>query len=150
VLRWAVIVIVVIVAAALIWVTSAFGISTVRTKNTNLFGRQTSLAGVWGLVLASYVAACGMIAWAWRSIRPMLKSPPTTLRWRSILVRDCQPSDVRVHATVNSDAGLPPYVERDHDALLRIRFQEAARSAGFILVIGGSSTGKSRSLLAAM
>jgi hypothetical protein len=66
------------------------------------------------------------------------------------LVRDCQPSDVRVHATVNSDAGLPPYVERDHDALLRLRLQEAARSAGFILVIGGSSTGKSRSLLAAM
>lgn len=40
---------------------------------------------------------------------------------------------------------LPGYVPRDHDAELRNRLARAARAGGFVLLVGGASTGKTRS-----
>lgn len=142
--------VVLILALTLAFVSVKFGISAAKTKSATLFGRQTSLAGIWSFVLAALTAAAGMIFWVWRLNRQMSRSLSAARRWRLISVRDCQPTDVRVHASSDPEAGPPLYVDRDHDRLLRGRLEAAQSDGGFVLVIGGSSTGKSRSLLNAV
>lgn len=63
----------------------------------------------------------------------------------------CSPYDLEVHATIDaaepgrSDVSLPTYVEREHDARLRAAVGEAVAGRNVILVlVGGSSTGKTR------
>ncbi|MEV6602211.1 hypothetical protein AB0M36_35975 [Actinoplanes sp. NPDC051346] len=61
--------------------------------------------------------------------------------WRLVPMARCRPEHLGVHA------GRPtPYVTRDHDRDLRTRLREAAATGGLVVVVGGSSTGKSRSL----
>jgi hypothetical protein len=77
-----------------------------------------------------------------------------------IPVAQCRPSWLGVHAaiqrprpTVPGDSTLddvPAYVIRDHDERLRNRLVEASVHGGFIVLVGGSSVGKTRSLYEAI
>jgi transcriptional regulator with XRE-family HTH domain/tetratricopeptide (TPR) repeat protein len=67
------------------------------------------------------------------------------------LVRDCDPRHLGVHKAIQVDgatADLPGYVERDVDSDrqgIRATLAEAGRRGGFVVLVGGSSVGKSRS-----
>lgn len=125
-----------------------FGVSAWTTSSQSHFTRLSSLAGIWALVLAALVAATAMITWSIRASRIKFNSSRIARsRWRIISARDCQPSDVRVHASTGPISRPPLYVKRDHDDTLTLKLRAAEKSGGFILLIGGSSTGKSRSLL---
>lgn len=74
-----------------------------------------------------------------------LRRPPGAVR-----VRQARPRLLGVHAAIRvagADSELPPYVPRDVDADLRMAVTAAAASGGFVLLIGGSSVGKTRALL---
>jgi hypothetical protein len=58
-------------------------------------------------------------------------------------------SDLRTAVTVAAD-DLPPYVARDLDAYLRAAVNAAAEQGGVVLVVGGSSVGKTRALFEAV
>jgi tetratricopeptide (TPR) repeat protein len=65
-------------------------------------------------------------------------------------VSECDARRLGVHASIADEAGepgsgLPTYVPRDTDAQLRAALQAAAVQGGLIVLIGRSSTGKSRS-----
>ena len=65
-------------------------------------------------------------------------------------VSECDARRLGVHASIADEAGekgngLPTYVPRDADALVRAALQAAAVQGGLIVLIGRSSTGKSRS-----
>ncbi|OJF15291.1 hypothetical protein [Couchioplanes caeruleus] len=70
---------------------------------------------------------------------------PERSSWRLVPMARCRPEEVGVHA-----GRLTPYVIRDHDRDLRTRLREAAATGGLVVVVGGSSTGKSRSLYEAV
>jgi hypothetical protein len=71
-------------------------------------------------------------------------------------VRDARPRVLGVHAAIQVDpdavAGdeLPAYVRRDVDDRLRTAIAEGAAGGGFVLLVGGSSVGKTRSLFEAV
>ncbi len=83
----------------------------------------------------------------------------TAQRWRLVPVGECRPSWVGVHASAarakpaiadDSWGDLPEYIERDHDEELRRRLQAAAATGGFLILVGDSSVGKTRSLYQAV
>lgn len=106
----------------------------------------------------------------WRSWWENAASPRGTLevkapkvrgrpRWRLVPVTECKPSWVGVHRSVtradadpaaNTAVDIPAYVRRDFDEELRRSIRAASATGGFILVVGGSSVGKSRSLYEAV
>ena len=57
---------------------------------------------------------------------------------------ECPAVDLGVHASIGPD-NLPLYVSRDFDSLLWERLQAATRDGGLVLLVGGSSVGKTRS-----
>src|SRR6266498_1402311 len=70
-------------------------------------------------------------------------------------VRDCDPRQLGVHASIGGDPAasprpsqplpfLPLYVTRDIDQELREVLAEAAERSGLVVLVGGSSTGKTR------
>ena len=68
-------------------------------------------------------------------------------------VRQARPRLLGVHAAIQipSAAGeLPPYVPRDLDSDLRAALTAAAAQGGFVLLVGGSSVGKTRALYEAV
>ncbi|MEU4442751.1 hypothetical protein AB0K14_00320 [Actinosynnema sp. NPDC050801] len=67
-------------------------------------------------------------------------------------VREADPLRLGVHRpiTVGSDTSMPHYVPRDVDVRLRALIAEAAERGGFVLLVGGSSVGKTRSLFEAV
>ena len=68
------------------------------------------------------------------------------------LVREVDPVRLGVHRPirVGADDAMPTYVPRDVDGELRHLVRRAATDGGFVLVIGGSSVGKTRSLFEAV
>lgn len=95
---------------------------------------------------AIVVAAVVMIGW-WLGRRRRARRPMTSR------LRRCPPEVLGIHPTVaapsakgnRTAARLTRYVPRDHDTALRERLTAAARTGGFVLLVGGSSTGKTRS-----
>ena len=77
-------------------------------------------------------------------------SPPGT----ALQVRDTDPIHLGVHRPIQilgaSQEALPPYVRRDADYAIRQRIKTAARRGGFVVLVGGSSTGKTRCLYEAV
>jgi tetratricopeptide (TPR) repeat protein len=77
---------------------------------------------------------------------------------RLVKVNECAPGWVGVHpAVTRKGAGdtsvrddLPEYVKRDHDHDLERRLRAAAARGGFVVLIGNSSVGKTRSLYEAV
>jgi tetratricopeptide (TPR) repeat protein len=73
-----------------------------------------------------------------------LRRPPGSIR-----VREARPRLLGVHAAIQvagADSELPPYVPRDVDEALRAAIGAAAGHGGFVLLIGESSVGKTRTL----
>ncbi|MFG2135321.1 hypothetical protein [Streptomyces sp. NPDC048650] len=67
-------------------------------------------------------------------------------------VENMQPLEMGVHRTrsVPSGSVLPEYVERDTDESLRNQLSHAANSGGFVLLVGPSASGKTRSAFEAI
>lgn len=75
--------------------------------------------------------------------------------WRLVPVQACRPEQLGVHPTAilpgaRSADPLPGYVVRDYDQRLRTQLCRASKNGGLVVVVGGSSTGKSRSLFEAV
>ncbi|QFZ19425.1 tetratricopeptide repeat protein [Saccharothrix syringae] len=78
--------------------------------------------------------------------RPAPRRPPNPVR-----VAETRPRLLGVHAAIRVPEDqepdeLPAYVPRDLDGALRAALGAAARRGGFVLLVGGSSVGKTRSL----
>src|SRR6266545_6840165 len=102
-----------------------------------------------------FLTACGLDEqaqrpWlaAWERVSTNhLRRPPGAVR-----VREARPRLLGVHAAiqVDQDSGeLPAYVPRDLDADLRTAITASERG-GFVLLVGGSSVGKTRALFEAV
>jgi hypothetical protein len=106
--------------------------------------------------LTTFLKACGLAAvaqepWlaAWERVGTAhLRRPAGAVR-----VRDGRPRLLGVHASIRVDGSvgeLPAYVPRDLDADLRTAIIGAAEHGGFVLLVGGSSVGKTRALFEAI
>ena len=66
----------------------------------------------------------------------------------AVRVAEADPRRLGVHAAISvpggPEEGLPEYVPRDVDAAVRARVTAAAQRGGFVLLVGGSSVGKTR------
>jgi hypothetical protein len=99
-----------------------------------------------------FLGACGLRedqqhSWlaAWERVATAhLRRPPDGVR-----VRDAQPRLLGVHAAIKDPAAageLPLYVPRDIDTDLADRLAAGAKGGSFLLLVGGSSVGKTRTL----
>jgi hypothetical protein len=71
----------------------------------------------------------------------------------AVRVADARPRELGVHASIGGDDGaaeLPAYVARDVDARIGKLLREGAAGGCFLLLVGGSSVGKTRSLYEAV
>jgi len=84
-----------------------------------------------------------LAAWE-RAVTADLSRPPGGIR-----VRDAEPRQLGVHAAIYVDGApgeLPLYVPRDIDARLRSALNAGAQRGCFVLLVGGSSVGKTRTM----
>jgi len=136
------------VSAALVWWPAGWHPDTVLGRADVAF------------VTSALIAMAGVVV-AYLAWRHPAAPPVSALerRWRLVRVGECRPSWVGVHASVararpvveDDDWGdLPEYIERDHDEELRRRLRAAAVTGGFLVVVGDSSVGKTRSLYEAV
>ncbi|MBX9387641.1 tetratricopeptide repeat protein [Streptomonospora halotolerans] len=96
------------------------------------------LAGVGAFVFP----VTGVWVWALRSAGEPESAPrPDRGGWWSAPVREVDALRAGAH---RSQEGLPPYVARDRDAELADRVGEAVEHGGMVLVVGPSTTGKTR------
>jgi len=104
----------------------------------------------------TFLAACGLDMksqqpWlaAWERVATAhLRRPAGAVR-----VREARPRLLGVHASIQVDSvatDLPAYVPRDLDADLRTAVAGAAATGGFVVLVGGSSVGKTRALFEAV
>ncbi|MEU4763973.1 hypothetical protein AB0H12_12000 [Actinosynnema sp. NPDC023794] len=79
-------------------------------------------------------------------------SPEAAPRHTPVPVREADPVRLGVHRpiSVGADTSMPHYVPRDVDTRLRALIADAAERGGFVLLVGGSSVGKTRSLFEAV
>ncbi|WP_426503089.1 tetratricopeptide repeat protein [Dactylosporangium sp. McL0621] len=107
--------------------------------------------------LITFLTACGLSTeaaqrpWitAWERVSTAHQPHPTG----AVRVRQARPRLLGVHATIKapgSTGEMPPYVPRDLDAELHAAIQAAAADGGFVLLLGGSSVGKTRALYEAI
>jgi tetratricopeptide (TPR) repeat protein len=71
----------------------------------------------------------------------------------AVPVRQAHPRRLGVHAAIQADGAadeLPTYVRRDLDVELRAALTHGAESGCFVLLVGGSSVGKTRTLYEAV
>ncbi|MFB9178644.1 tetratricopeptide repeat protein [Dactylosporangium sucinum] len=104
----------------------------------------------------TFLLACGLDGeaqrpWltAWERVATAHQPRPAS----AVRVREARPRLLGVHAAIQipGAAGeLPPYVPRDLDADLRTALTAAAAQGGFVLLIGGSSVGKTRAVYEAV
>ncbi|MER6590348.1 helix-turn-helix domain-containing protein [Micromonospora purpureochromogenes] len=106
--------------------------------------------------LLSFLAVCQvapadepqwLAAWE-RASTADLSQPPGAMR-----ARDARPRKLGVHAAIQSEHAqgeLPAYVLRDLDAELRSTLTRGAEQGCFLLLLGGSSVGKTRTLYEAV
>ena len=72
---------------------------------------------------------------------------------RSVRVREVSPRELGVHAAIrepDSKGELPPYIARDFDTDLRAAVSEGRERGCFLLLVGPSSVGKTRSAYEAL
>lgn len=103
-----------------------------------------------------FLAACGLdereqAPWlrAWERVATAeLRRPVGATR-----VHEARPRLLGVHPAIQVDGvsdELPTYVRRDFDTELHAQITTAAECGGFVLLVGGSSVGKTRALLEAI
>ena len=88
-----------------------------------------------------------LAAWE-RASTADLRRPPGDVR-----VRTAQPRQLGVHAAIRcegADGELPAYVSRDVDGDLQATLSRGAEQGCFVLLVGGSSVGKTRTLYEAV
>ena len=106
--------------------------------------------------LLTFLAVCGITTgdlpqWlaAWeRAATADLSRPPGGIR-----VRDAEPRQLGVHAAIHVDGApgeLPLYVPRDIDARLRSALNARTQRGCFVLLVGESSVGKTRTMYEAV
>jgi len=106
--------------------------------------------------LLAFLAVCEIAAgdlpqWlaAWeRAVTAGLSRPPGGVR-----VRDAEPRQLGVHAAIHVDSApgeLPVYVPRDIDVRLRTALKARTQRGCFVLLVGGSSVGKTRTMYEAV
>jgi predicted negative regulator of RcsB-dependent stress response len=106
--------------------------------------------------LRTFLAVCHILLsdepqWlaAWdRAVTADLRRPSGALR-----VREMPPRELGVHAAIQVEGaseGLPVYVPRDLDDELRAALSSGAEQGCFVLLVGGSSVGKTRTLYEAV
>ena len=136
----------IVAAAAVVLALAALGllIWTLVTGSASRLAWLVAMATVLAAVLAAWVMSAQMLAWV-RRHRP---EADRVLQLRPLAGLD--PFDVGVHRAVEAGTAvqlpdLPRYVPRDHDARLRQVAGEAASGVRrLVVVVGGSSTGKTR------
>jgi len=125
------------------------------TRSANQLAWQTSLATVLAVVLPSWAMSAAMLTWVMKSraaevidVRRGITGGAALLRTRPLAELD--PFDLEVHRPVDAGTSirlprLPRYVSRQHDELLRKVAADAAEGMSrFAVLVGGSSTGKTR------
>lgn len=126
-----------------------------RSTLSNLLG-GTSKSVPRRETVVSFLAACGLRdreqePWlaAWERVSAAhLRRPAGAVR-----VREARARLLGVHAAIRvegSSRDLPVYVPRDLDADVRTAVAAAADDGGLVLMVGGSSVGKTRTLLEAV
>jgi hypothetical protein len=82
----------------------------------------------------------------------LIRIMPGFLRCAPIGEWDAEALGVHRSITVEGETGLTPYLPRPHDAQLRARLAEArnVRQASIVVLVGGSCTGKTRTLYEAV
>ncbi|MDZ5446907.1 hypothetical protein U2F26_29970 [Micromonospora sp. 4G57] len=102
-----------------------------------------------------FLTACGLDEIAqkpWLAARERVSTAHLRRPAGAVRVREARPRLLGVHASIQVDAAatdLPVYVPRDVDADLRTAIS-AAQQGGFVLLVGDSSVGKTRSLFEAV
>jgi uncharacterized protein YidB (DUF937 family) len=135
------------VAAAVLLALAALGLLTwgLVTSSESRLAWLEGIAAILAVVLAALTMTAQILAWARRNP----PKPDNVLQLRPLAGLDPF-VDLGVHLAVEARSDgqlpdLPPYVPRDHDARLR---QVAGKAAGgasqLVVVVGGSSTGKTR------
>lgn len=77
--------------------------------------------------------------------QPPVDTSSTTLGRRISELAEDDALTLEVHPAIDADAGpLPPYLPRPHDQSLRDEITAAERGARLVILVGGSSTGKTR------
>ncbi|MGW0573754.1 hypothetical protein [Streptomyces tauricus] len=82
---------------------------------------------------------------AWRRARVGIGEEPHG----AVRVRDARPRELGVHAAItaeDADSELPTYVPRDIDPRLRTVLQDHLETGGFVVLVGNSFAGKTRTL----
>ncbi|MEV6527483.1 hypothetical protein AB0M43_36715 [Longispora sp. NPDC051575] len=82
-----------------------------------------------------------------RTARPELGSQTAEEPGQGLRIADCRPEDLGVHS---SGRTISTYVTRDHDDELRTQLRAAMAGGGLVVVVGDSSSGKSRSVWEAL
>lgn len=89
-----------------------------------------------------------------RSDRPIGERDPASVPYGMIRVHEAPPRLLGVHAAIRVDTAsrpeLPAYVPRDVDVDLRTTIRAASERGGLVLLVGGSSSGKTRTLVEAV
>jgi hypothetical protein len=103
----------------------------------------------------TFLAACGLDADAQAPWLAAWERASTThlRRPAAVRVREARPRLLGVHASIQvaaAAADLPSYVPRDFDADVRAAITAASDEGGFVLLVGGSSVGKTRALFEAV
>jgi hypothetical protein len=133
-------------------------------SSTSVQAWLVSLATVIAAVLAAWVIVVAMLAWVRRSRASVLihagasgVGPDGHLPVLRVRVSEADPRRLGVHAAISvpgvPDDVPPEYVPRDADADqdgVRNQVAAAAHRGGFVLLVGGSSVGKTRSAFEAV
>jgi transcriptional regulator with XRE-family HTH domain len=133
-----------------------------RGRGLQLLGKSTvgeivtgrslpSIEKLRAFLVVCQVPATEVPGWraAWERARSAQQAAPRGVT----RVRDARHRDLGVHAAIQVDGqsgDLPSYVPRDIDGPLRDFLTTAAEQGGFVVLLGGSSVGKSRMLFEAL
>ena len=136
----------VVAVAAVLLALGALGflIWALVTRSAGRLAWLVAMATILAVVLPAWAMSAQMLAWVRRN-RP---EPDRVPQLRPLAGLD--PFDLGVHQPVEASTGgqlpdLPQYVPRDHDVRLRQVAGEAAGGASqLVVLVGGSSTGKTR------
>jgi uncharacterized protein YidB (DUF937 family) len=137
----------VVAAAAVVLALAALGLLTwgLVTGSESRLARLEGIATILAAVLAAWTMSAQMLAWARRNP----PKPDSVLQLRPLAGLDPF-DDLGVHRAVEARGDgqlpdLPPYVPREHDArLLQVAGKAADGASQLVVVVGGSSTGKTR------
>jgi transcriptional regulator with XRE-family HTH domain len=100
--------------------------------------------------LRTYLSACEQPTEGWAAVLERVRRERGSTPYvRRVPVLECDPVELGVHA-LDSGVQLPPYVPREFDHLVKSVLHHAQATGGFVLLVGASGTGKTRTLFESM